>query len=250
MSRAELEKWETRYTAGEFTPNDRPSALLAEWLPHLPRGRALDVACGPGRNALFLARHGYTVDAIDISSAALEMVRRKATEEHLSVNCIQADLDVFASPFDTYDLIVVNFYLNRVLAPKLVGALKTGGVLLFEHHGLSDAGTVPMNRDAPTDPQLRLKPGELRSLFRGLCILHYSEGPVLKDGELVPLAQLVARKEVAPRRACRNAVPTCRPDLSGFNRLSANGVFASLRQDGGQLTALAIFIGVALKYWA
>ncbi|MBF8266363.1 MAG: putative pyridine nucleotide-disulfide oxidoreductase, class II, partial [Dehalococcoidia bacterium] len=69
MSKTELEKWEQKYKGGEYTPNDNPSALLVEWLPNIPRGRALDVATGMGRNALFLAQQGFAVDAVDISSA-------------------------------------------------------------------------------------------------------------------------------------------------------------------------------------
>lgn len=198
MSRAELEKWEQKYRAGEFTPNDEPSALLVEWLPRLPVGRALDVACGLGRNALFLARHGYIVDAIDISAAGLGIACGKALERGLTVNWIRADLDRFALPTQTYNVIIDNFYLNRPLAPRLIAALKTGGVLLFEHHLVDEGnGSGPIGgtmHRAPTDPQLRLKPGELKSLFRELHVLHYFEGRVPKDGELVPLAQLVGHR--------------------------------------------------------
>lgn len=198
MSRAELEKWEQKYRAGEYTPNDEPSALLAEWLRRLPLGRALDVACGLGRNALFLAEHGFSVDAIDISAAGLAIARKKALGKGLTVNWIRADLDNFALPAQAYNLIVDNFYLNRGLALAFVAALKPGGVLLFEHHlvaeGNGDGPRRGTMRRAPTNAEFKLKPGELKSLFRELHALDYFEGPVPKDGELVPLAQLVARK--------------------------------------------------------
>ena len=84
-----MEKWEQKYKGGEYTPNENPSALLVEWLSHIPKGRALDIACGLGRNALFLARHGFAVDAIDISSAGLAIARRKALERGLTVNWVQ-----------------------------------------------------------------------------------------------------------------------------------------------------------------
>ena len=65
MTQAERDKWNERYRGGSYEGRDHPTALLAEWAPRLPPGRALDVACGAGRNALFLARAGYSVDAVD-----------------------------------------------------------------------------------------------------------------------------------------------------------------------------------------
>ena len=199
MSKVELEKWEQKYRAGEYTPNENPSPLLVEWLPNVPGGRALDVACGMGRNALFLAQQGFAVDAVDISSAGLAIARQKALETGLTVNWIQADLDTFGLPSQTYDLIIDNFYLNRPLTPKIIEALTPEGILIFEHHVLSCRDTVPMYRDvstprAPMNPELKLKSGELKALFRRLDILHYKEEPVLKEGDLVPIARLVGRR--------------------------------------------------------
>lgn len=195
MSKKELKKWEKKYRAGEYTPNDNPSALLVEWLSRIPQGRALDIACGLGRNALFLAQQGFAVDAIDISSAGLAIARQKALERGLAVNWIQADLDNYNLPSENYDLIIVNFYLNRPLAPGLIEAMKPKGILLFQHHLiLGDTTSAGTTCRAPAGSELRLKTGELKGLFRSLEILHYKEGPVLKDGEPVEMAQLVARK--------------------------------------------------------
>ena len=196
MSKTELEKWEQKYKGGEYTPNDSPSALLVDWIPRIPKGKALDVACGMGRNALFLAQQGFAVDAVDISSAGLAIARQKALETGLTVNWIQADLDTFGLPSQTYDFIIDNFYLNRPLTPKIIEALTPEGILIFEHHVLPrrDTACHVSTPRAPMNPELKLKPGELKALFRSLEILHYEEGPVLKDGGPVELAQLVARK--------------------------------------------------------
>ncbi|MBI5747375.1 MAG: methyltransferase domain-containing protein [Nitrospirae bacterium] len=70
----ELSDWDTRYLTGDYSPAKEPSRLLAQLLTLLPKGRALDIACGEGRNAIFLAKSGYEVDAVDISSVALERV--------------------------------------------------------------------------------------------------------------------------------------------------------------------------------
>ncbi|MBF8265713.1 MAG: tellurium resistance protein, partial [Dehalococcoidia bacterium] len=160
------------------------------------RGRALDVATGMGRNALFLAQQGFAVDAVDISSAGLAIARQKALETGLTVNWIQADLDTFGLPSQTYDLIIDNFYLNRPLAPKIIEALTPEGILIFEHHVLPrrDTACRVSTPRAPMNPELKLKHGELKALFRSLDILHYKEESVLKEGDFVPIARLVGRK--------------------------------------------------------
>ncbi len=92
MSEADRDKWDTRYRQGSYQARTHPTELLAEWLPQLPRGRALDVACGAGRNALYLAEAGYEVEAIDISRVALERLRETARARGLDVTCIETDL--------------------------------------------------------------------------------------------------------------------------------------------------------------
>ncbi len=90
MSDADRDKWDARYRQGSYRARTHPTELLAEWLPRLPRGRALDVACGAGRNALYLAEAGYEVDAIDISSVALDRLREAAQTRGVEVPCIES----------------------------------------------------------------------------------------------------------------------------------------------------------------
>ena len=70
MSRAERDKWDARYRDGAYESRTHPTALLEAWAPRLPRGRALDVACGAGRNALYLARLGWEVAGFDPAAAS------------------------------------------------------------------------------------------------------------------------------------------------------------------------------------
>ena len=86
MSQSDQDKWDARYRAGEYKARTHPSALLTEWLPKLawpPDCSAIDVACGLGRNALFLARQGWRVAAVDISAVALEQLAATAAQENL-----------------------------------------------------------------------------------------------------------------------------------------------------------------------
>jgi tellurite methyltransferase len=191
MSHTERDKWNERYRDGAYQGRTHPTALLAEWLPRLRVGRALDVACGAGRNALFLAANGYRVDALDIADVALARARHSAAERGLAVDWIAADLDEApdaALPAGGYDLIVWVRYIHRHLMPHLIARLKPGGVLLCEQH-LTSGATVA----GPGNPAFRLAPGELQRDADGLHVLHYHEGSLVDpDGRTVALAQLIA----------------------------------------------------------
>jgi SAM-dependent methyltransferase len=193
MSEAEREKWNQRYAAGDCEPPRQPARLLAEWISRLPRGRALDVACGAGRNALFLAGAGYEVDAIDISSVGLERGRALARERNLDVHWICADLDVEPErslPEGAYDLIVWIRYVNPGLIPHVVSRLRPGGHLVCEQHLVAADEVL-----GPKSSAFRLRPGELRSSAHGLRVLHDYEGLLLDaDGKATAVAQLVASK--------------------------------------------------------
>ena len=121
MSKQDLDKWNQRYAEDSYHKNN-PVTLVEDWLPRLPGGRALDVACGAGRNAIFLAQAGYKVDAIDISPEGLKLARQEAESQELSINWIEHDLDQ-PYPFDTdYDLIIVMWYVDLGSSPDCVTA--------------------------------------------------------------------------------------------------------------------------------
>jgi SAM-dependent methyltransferase len=192
VSTAERDKWDARYRDGAYESRAHPTALLAERLTALPRGRALDVACGAGRNALFLAANGYAVTALDISHVALERGRRSATERGLTIEWLRADLDddpERALPVGPFDLIVWVRYVHRTLLPPLVARLGTDGALLCEQHLLTGEAVA-----GPTSTEFRLAPGELRASARDMRIEHSFEGLVADpDGRTVALAQLIGK---------------------------------------------------------
>ncbi len=188
MSEADRDKWDKRYREGSYQARTHPTELLAEWLPRLPRGRALDVACGGGRNALYLAEAGYEVDAIDISSVALDRLRETAQARGLEVTCIEADLESAELPDQRYDLIVMARYTNASLIPRLIGLLRDGGHFLCEVHLATDHDVI-----GPSDPAFRMAPNELLKLEAELRVLFYREAIVEDpDGRQSALAQLVA----------------------------------------------------------
>jgi SAM-dependent methyltransferase len=198
MSAEDRLKWDERYRTGGYASREHPSALLAEWEPRLPRGRALDIACGAGRNSLFLAGRGFSVDAVDISAVGLERAREKARALGLEVRWIEADLEEPANaslPRERYDLIVLIRYVNVKLLAHLFDRLAPNGVFLCEQHVESSEEVV-----GPRTPAFRMKPNQLLREVMALSkpgdnVLYYREGIITDpDGRPAALAQLVMRR--------------------------------------------------------
>lgn len=182
--------WNERYRNADFGQSTVPSQPLREFVADLPDGRAFDVATGTGRNALFLAESGYAVDAVDVSGAALSIARDRAAERSLegAVDWIQADLDTYPIPSDSYDVVSVSFYHALDLLPDLKESLTDGGVLVYEHHLRS-----PDADRGPDDDRHRFRSNDLLRACLDLTVLHYEESTRKSDGRTSAVATLVAR---------------------------------------------------------
>ena len=112
MSSTDRQKWDERYRTGAYQDRDRPSKFLTRWLPKISSRRALDLACGAGRNALYLAESGFTVDAVDVSGVGLARAKASACDRGITVNWIEQDLDTGLAGVDRYDLILMIRYVN------------------------------------------------------------------------------------------------------------------------------------------
>ncbi len=135
MSSADISKWNKKYAASEISGKQAPDEELIRYADLLPNsGLALDLACGLGKNALYLAQQGLDVVALDGSSKGLAVLDQAANTLGLSarLQTLQADLDEYALPEAHFDLIVVVRYLNPPLFPAIAAALKPGGVLLYK----------------------------------------------------------------------------------------------------------------------
>ena len=202
MSDADRSRWDERYRQGAYASRQHPSAFLADCIEQLPhRGRALDLACGTGRNAIFLARRGLTVDAVDISSAALE--RGRAAAGDLPIRWLECDLDGGFHSDLRYDAIVNIRYVDMPLLRSLLPILAPGGTLVVEQHLVHE---TPVDVVGPKNPAFRVVPGTLAQLAQALAVERLEEGMATDpDGATVALARLLARK---PPRTANSAKPT------------------------------------------
>ena len=199
MSQADRDKWNARYLAGAYEARTHPTALLARWADRLevtgPAPRVIDVACGSGRNALFLARRGWQVDAVDISAVALERIRTAAAAEALPVRCIERDLEPAASALQgfgdqRYDLALLIRYTDLPLVKAIARTLVPGGYLVAEMHLQTDKAVA-----GPRSPRFRVAPHELRDAGALFEVRDYFEGLVIDPGgRTVALSQLVGRR--------------------------------------------------------
>lgn len=182
------ERWNRKYRTGEFDPPEEPSPFLREVADVLPAGRALDVATGAGRNALFLADRGYEVDAVDVSEEALAIARDRATERSLDVDWTRADLREHEFPAAAYDVVSVSFYHALGRLPDIKEALAPDGMLVYEHHLRSAA---PVER-GPGGDRYRFRSNDLLRACLDLTVLHYEEKTRTGDGRAA-VATLLAR---------------------------------------------------------
>ncbi|MGH7855580.1 MAG: class I SAM-dependent methyltransferase [Candidatus Binatia bacterium] len=155
----------------------------------ISRGRALDIAAGKGRSALFLAARGFQVTAIDISAVGLEQGRRRAEDRSLSITWLQADLEHLQLASAEYDLIVNINYLQRSLIPRLKSALKPGGYVIFETYLIDQQAA-----GHPKNPDYLLNHNELLDYFRDFRVLLYREGSFSDGAEPSFRAGMFARK--------------------------------------------------------
>lgn len=170
--------WNSRYraTPGYVFGKD-PARFLLETKNLLPKpGTALDVACGEGRNAAFLAIMGFKVLALDLSRAGLLKALRLSKEYGTQIQAVQTDLNKAAFKPSSLDLVVCINFLERALLPWLINALKPKGRLFMETY---TKGQIKYGF-GPSNIEHLLEEGELLDLFRGFPVLLYQE----RDNEI------------------------------------------------------------------
>jgi SAM-dependent methyltransferase len=165
--------WDARYAAApDLVWSREPNRFVVEELAGLSPGRAVDIAAGEGRNALWLAERGWRVTAVDFSGVAIDRGRRLAAEHGLTVEWLVADLTGYVPPEDCFDLVLLAYLqllsdrMARVLG-KAAAALAPGGTLLLVGH---DVSNLTDGIGGPQDRRVLLTPEAVTVALPGLRI--------------------------------------------------------------------------------
>ena len=192
MPISDRDKWNERYAAGAYAERLHPSAYLAAQIHRFPPGTAADVACGRGRNAIFLAQHGFDVTGFDIADIGLSSAQARAGALGLNIQWQQRDLLADGLPPNMrFDLIVMVRFVAASLIEELHQHLNPDGYVLIEEHlQHADAHIV-----GPTSERFRVAPGALAQHCRALTIVDEFEGVVTEpDGQRAAVARVVAQR--------------------------------------------------------
>jgi ubiquinone/menaquinone biosynthesis C-methylase UbiE len=188
--KSDQKRWDKRFEGKKFACGKEANSFLRRHIAFLPKGKALDLATGEGRNAVFLAQHGLQVDAVDISEIGLRKTQELAGKKEVQIHTILADLDTYPIKRRQYDLITSFYFLNRRLIPKMKKGLKKGGMVIFETYLLEHR---KLHTGGPKNPKYFLKPNELLKLFKRFRIVFYREGIFQEGGKRKAIASLIAQ---------------------------------------------------------
>ena len=192
--------WDDRFRDGDYPTDVTASPILAGYLDAIPDGRALDIATGTGRNAVFLADHGYEVDALDASRPGLELARDRANDREVAnrIEWIQGDVQTYTFPAATYDLVTISFFRCLDQLTDIKESIREGGYLFVEHH----VRTTRSVRGGASDARFRLGVNELMRSCLDLTVIYYDEGHAdPTDEHDRATARLLARRSQGTRQS-------------------------------------------------
>lgn len=191
MSPSSRTRWDDRYASGDWRDVDSPTTIVEDAVPWLDGdGPALDLACGAGRNALFLAERGYSVLGVDISVEGLRILRGRAAERDLSVQPVLAELPRFDVRPETFRVVVNTHFLLRETFGLIRRAVAPGGLLLFETYQMDEIEVL----GGDIRRAYVLERNELRRAFTGFELLLYEEGVFERPEGERGLSRMIARK--------------------------------------------------------
>jgi SAM-dependent methyltransferase len=165
-------EWNRRHGEGGLLFGAEPNRFLVAEVGELPPGRALDLACGSGRNAVWLAARGWTVTGVDFSGVALAQARALAAERGVEVEWVEGDLLEWRPADGAFDLVVV-LYLQvpaderRGILARAAAAVAPGGTLLVVGHDLEN---LNCGHGGPKDPRVLFTPAQVAAELPGLEI--------------------------------------------------------------------------------
>lgn len=166
------EEWDERYSASELVWSAEPNRFVAAEFGGLPPGRALDVACGEGRNTLWLASKGWDAVGVDFSRVALEKARAIADRRGLRVEWVHADVTTYEPPASAFDLVILAYLhlpwaqMQSVLAHAVTATAPNGVVFVVGH----DITNIADGYGGPQDPAVLYGPDDVSAALADLVI--------------------------------------------------------------------------------
>jgi tellurite methyltransferase len=165
--------WDKKFSKSEYIFGKSPATFLAKNYKFIrPKSKILDMGMGEGRNAVFLATKGHEVTGIDISSVAVRKAKLLAREYGVRINALSSDLSKYEFEANSFDAIIVYYYVDRELNKKIQSWLKPGGILIYEAHTMNQRKIKGYEHH---NKNYLLKPGELLSMFPNMRVLKYEE---------------------------------------------------------------------------
>ena len=191
-------RWNERYNRNMYIYGKEPTAFLKEKMDGLKKGKALVLAMGEGRNAVYLAQNGFDVTGVDISEVAIEKCNELAKEKNTTVNAVVADLTDYDMGEEQFDLITKFYYYEPSIFPQVIEALKPGGMFILEQFSIDHLKYRETSRFGPSNPDYLVKPNELLEHFKSLRILYYKDAVVELDEGMhngtAAVVRLIAQK--------------------------------------------------------
>ena len=180
-------RWNAKYADKPYQYGEEPIEFIKDTLSLLPRGKVLDIAMGEGRNGVYLAVQGFEVKGVDISDVGLRKAEALAKKNNVTIKTEAVDLTKnFSLPDNSYDVIILSYYLQRDLYGKIKKALKPGGMAIIESYN-----TDYSKYNSKFNKEWLLTKNELYEEFKDLKILKYQN---VDDGK-VAYSSLLVKKE-------------------------------------------------------
>lgn len=161
------ERWDQKYGTEAYIFGKEPVPFLKQNVHLLPKGRALDIAIGEGRNGVFLATQGFEVVGLDISEKGLAKAHQLAKQNGVSIETRVVDLENHQLEKNAYDVILLMYYMQRDLWPQINDALKPGGMAIIETYNVDHLKHQKFN------PKWLLKTNELLEAFKDMKVIRY-----------------------------------------------------------------------------
>jgi SAM-dependent methyltransferase len=197
QSKSIKERWNQKYNREMYVYGKEPVAFLKQKIGVLKKGDALVLAMGEGRNAVYLAQNEFNVTGVDISEVALEKCKKLAVERGVIVKTVVADLTDYDMGKSQYDLITNFYYYDKSLFPKVIDALKPGGMFILEQFSIDHPKHGA--KFGPRNPDYLVKPNELLEIFKSFRMLYYEDVVVELDEGMhkgtAAVVRLIVRKD-------------------------------------------------------